>query len=1522
MDAFLESKNDMNIWIFFSQPSVTIFLHGFSASSHLILLLVLSISWVCKRYKMTTLENVKPMVKNTHFFCYWSTLISCLVLSFFGLLLCVLNYFSGYTHGWSDLKLVAQLDFAFRTLTWFVIFAYLHIQFSQSSEHKFPILLRIWWVFYFLMFFSYIIIHLGLYWKYSSVSFLLLASDVVSIIAGLLFCYTGLFGKGQEVEDFHLLEPLLGINPSRNNGDKEQGPIVGGESVSPYANANLFSMSTFAWISPLLTLGCKKTLDLEDVPQLANCDSANMVFVHFENVFEYDSNGSGNGGCDKGNGCRDEGNSGRGEGNVNGNGVQVTTLKLAKALILSMWIEILWTTLFSIVCTLASYVGPYFINTFVQYLNSPYQLRYKGYGLVFIFFLSKLLRALSDRHLSFQLRKMAIKVRAALFAIIYKKGLKLSSQSKQGHTSGENINLMSVDVERAALFSWYLHDLWRVPLQIILALLILYKSLGFASFVAFVATVILMLTNVPLGNLQEKFQGELMDSKDQRMKVTSEALRNMRILKLQGWEIKFLDKIIELRNFETRWLEKVLYTTAITSFVYLSAPMFVSMVTFGFCVLIGIPLESGNVLTALATFEILRGPIYNLPDMISMVIQTKVSLDRIVSFLCLEDLNPNTVQMFPRDSDEVAVEIVKGNFSWNLHSPNLTLKDLNFRVYHGMRVAVCGSVGSGKSSLLSCILGEMPKVSGTIKLSGMKAYVAQSPWIQSGKIVDNILFGKEMNKERYEMILEACSLKKDLELFDFGDQTIIGERGINLSGGQKQRVQIARALYYDADIYLLDDPFSAVDAHTGTHLFKECLLGILSSKTVIYVTNQVEFLPSADLILVMRDGRITQAGKYEEILSSGTDLMELVGAHKKALADLSSVEHEATSNNLIEDDNKFHSEKSIQDDEETEPNNCKTEKLVKLEGQLVQEEKRENGRVNLSIYWKYISTAYKGAFVPLILLAQILFQLLLIVSSYWMVFATPISEDVRPFVKGSILIIVYVSLTLGSSICVLTRSMLIVTAGYKTATLLFNKMHLCIFRAPMSFFDSTPSGRILNRVSMDQSAIDTSIPHLIGEFLVSIIEFLGTAAVMSQVAWQMLIVLIPMTVICIWYQQFYTSAARELSRLIGVCQAPIIQHFAESSLGLTTIRGFNQEKRFMDTNLKLVDGYSRPRFHFSGAMEWLCFRMDILASITYVVSLVFLISMPKGILSPGVMGLAVTFGLTFSMHGVIWDLSRLENKIVSVERILQYSCIPSESPLLVEENRPGREWPSQGEVDIVDLQVQYAPHLPLILRGLTCTFRGGMKIGIVGRTGSGKSTLVQALFRILEPIAGQIWIDGINISNIGLHDLRSRLSIIPQDPAMFEGTVRSNLDPLEEYTDEQIWEALDRCQLGNEVRKKERKLDSAVTENGENWSVGQRQLVCLGRVLLKRSKVLVLDEATASVDTATDYLIQQTLKEHFSESTVITIAHRITSILDVDMVLLLDNGLILEYDSPAKLLEIKSSSFAKLVKEYTRRFSS
>ncbi|KAL9386384.1 hypothetical protein Peur_019508 [Populus x canadensis] len=1463
----------------------SIFISGFCGSLHLVLLLALCVSFLCKKLSRwgDGEGSSEMLMMKRRFSWYKLTLVCCLGVTVFNFISCLLSYFYLYGNVLSDGEIMTLLDSGLRTLSWGALVVYLRTQFFNSGENMFPLFLRVWWGFYLAISCYCFLVDVFIHHKHGSLEIeWYLVSDAVSVLTGLFLCYVGFLRS--DIQDV-LEEPLLNDDSSSINNLENRG----GDTVTPFGNAGLFSILTFSWMNSLIAAGNRKILDLEDVPQLHGVDSVVGAFPVFKNELESD--------CGR-----------------------ATRFKLAKALFLLVWKEILKTALLALIHTLCSYAGPYLIDAFVQCLEGRGEFKNQGYILASTFVAAKLAECLAHRHLSFRLQQIGTRFRAVTATMIYNKSLTISCQSKQGHSSGEMINIMTIDADRLGIFSWYIHDPWLVILQVCLALLILYRNLGLGSVAGFVATVIVMSLNYPFGRLEEKFQGKLMESKDKRMKATTEILRNMKILKLQGWEMKFLSKILELREVETRWLKKYFYTSVVITVVFWATPTVVAVATFGTCMLMGIPLESGKVLSALATFEILQSPIYNLPDTVSMLIQTKVSLDRIASFLCLDDLQPDAIEKLPGGSSDTAIEIVDGNFSWDLSSPNATLKDINFKVLNGMKVAVCGTVGSGKSSLLSSILGELPKISGTLKLCGTKAYVAQSPWIQSGTIEENILFGKVMDKERYDKVLEACSLKKDLEILSFGDQTVIGERGINLSGGQKQRIQIARALYQDAQIYLFDDPFSAVDAHTGSHLFKEVLLGLLSSKTVIYVTHQVEFLSAADVILVMKDGRIALAGKYDEILNSGSDFKVLVGAHKAALSVLDSGQAGAVSENeSVRDNNggENSADRIVHNEENKDSQIGKADEVAEPQAQLIQEEEREKGSVGFQIYWKYITTAYGGALVPFILLAQLLFQILQIGSTYWMAWATPATKDVKPAVSGSRLLIVYVSLVIGSSFCMLAQAMLLVRAGYKTATLLFNKLHQCIFRAPMSFFDATPSGRIMNRASKDQSALDMEIPHTVGGLAFEAIMLLGIIAVMSQVAWQGFIVSIPVIAACIWYQQYYIPSARELSRLIGVCNAPVIQNFAETISGATTIRSFDQESRFKEINMKLTDAYSRPKFHNSAAMQWLCFRMDMFSSITFAFCLFLLVSFPERI-NPG---LAVTYalGLHTTQSGLIWCFCDCENELISVERILQYISIPAEPPLVIEANRPDHSWPSHGEVDIDNLQVRYAPHMPLVLRGLSCTFPGGKKTGIVGRTGSGKSTLIQALFRTVEPTTGQIMIDSIDISLIGLHDLRSRLSIIPQDPTMFEGTVRSNLDPLEEYTDEQMWEVLDKCQLGDEVRKKERKLDSTVIENGENWSMGQRQLVCLGRVLLKKSKVLVLDEATASVDTATDNLIQQTLRQHFSDCTVITIAHRITSVLDSDMVLLLSHGLIEEYDSPTRLLENKSSSFSQLVAEYTVR---
>ncbi|OEL25167.1 ABC transporter C family member 7 [Dichanthelium oligosanthes] len=1423
----------------FLQP---LFIHGVGAAAHVVLAVAVAGQLLFRRCGVSGAARAAkdgdgPSSRRGAFRCYGVAACATWALAAFDVVLAAYSSYyyclgGGGGAGWTRDAVVELADAAARAVAWLLLAAYLQFGFGfgRRRGERFPAPLRFWWALFLLLSVLAAAAHVATSLNGLPVPARSWALDAVSVVAAVVLLCAGFLGR-REGGGSAAEEPLL-------NGAHERADENGRRAAeaSKFTGVGFLNVLTFSWMGPLLAVGHKKTLGLDDVPELDPGDSVAGLLPTFEANLEAVA------------------------GDASGSGRKaVTAFKLTKALVRTVWWHVSVTAFYALVYNVATYVGPYLIDSLVQYLNGDERYARKGPLLVLAFIFAKVFECLSQRHWFFRLQQAGIRARSALVAVVYQKGLALSSQSRQSRTSGEMINIISVDADRVGLFSWYMHDLWLVPLQVGMALFILYSTLGLASLAALGATLVVMLANVPPGQMQEKFQQKLMDCKDVRMKATSEILRNMRILKLQGWEMKFLSKIIELRKTETNWLKKYLYTSTLVTFVFWGAPTFVAVVTFGACMLMGIPLESGKVLSALATFRVLQEPIYNLPDTISMVIQTKVSLDRIASFLCLEELPTDAVQRLPSGSSDVAIEVSNGCFSWDASPESPTLKDLKFQARRGMRIAVCGTVGSGKSSLLSCILGEIPKLSGEVKVCGTTAYVSQSAWIQSGKIQDNILFGKEMeDNEKYERVLESCSLKKDLEILPFGDQTVIGERGINLSGGQKQRIQIARALYQDADIYLFDDPFSAVDAHTGSHLFKECLLGALASKTVVYVTHQIEFLPAADLILVIKDGRIAQAGKYNDILDSGEEFMELVGAHKDALKALDSIDAAGGSNESSPNRGTAKLTRSLSSAEKKD----KQDEGNNQSGQLVQEEEREKGKVGFWVYWKYLTLAYKGALVPLVLLAQILFQVLQIGSNYWMAWASPVSKDVDPPVSMSTLIYVYIALAVGSSFCILLRALFLVTASYKTATLLFNMMHMSIFRAPMSFFDSTPSGRILNRASTDQSEVDTSIAYQMGSVAFAVIQLVGIIAVMSQVAWQVFVVFIPVVAACFWYQ-----------------------------------------------------------FYNAGAMEWLCFRLDVLSSLTFAFSLIFLINLPPGIIDPGIAGLAVTYGLNLNMlqAWVVWSMCNLENKIISVERILQYMSIPAEPPLSVSEDKLTHNWPSRGEIQLHDLHVKYAPQLPFVLKGLTVIFPGGLKTGIVGRTGSGKSTLIQALFRVVDPTIGQILIDGVDICTIGLHDLRSRLSIIPQEPTMFEGTVRSNLDPLGEFTDNQIWEALDCCQLGDEVRKKELKLDSPVIENGENWSVGQRQLVCLGRVILKRSKILVLDEATASVDTATDNLIQKTLRRQFSEATVITIAHRITSVLDSDMVLLLDNGVAVERDTPAKLLEDKSSLFSKLVAEYTMR---
>ncbi|KAJ0255573.1 ABC transporter C family member 9 [Hirschfeldia incana] len=1374
----------------------------------------------------------------------------------------------------------AEISEAF---SWLIVSVYV-IKIKEWRLVTLPWMLRTWWLCSFILYFVFDAHFITA--KHEPLGFKDYA-DLSCLVASLFLLAVSIRGNTglHLLESSEVTEPLLLCSETEQIKKKSS-------SFSPYGNATLFQRITFSWINPLFSLGYKKPLEKDDVPNIDVKDSAQTCSQAFDKNLKTTIEQEGPG-----------------------------RAFFYKSVLRFVWKKAAINAVFAVVNASTAYIGPYLINDFVVFLTEKQDqsLNY-GYLLALGFLSAKIVETVTQRQWIFGARQLGMRLRAALISHIYQKGLLLSSQSRQSHTSGEIINYMSVDVQRITDFIWYVNTIWMLPIQISAAIFILQKHLGLGAVAALVTTLMVMACNYPLTRIQRTYQSDIMNAKDERMKATSEILKNMKILKLQAWDNQFLNKVKRLRKKEYDCLWKSLRLQAFTTFILWGAPALISVVTFVTCMFIGVKLTSGAVLSALATFQMLQSPIFGLPDLLSALVQSKVSADRIASYLQQSETQKDAVEYLSKDDTVLSVEIENGAFSWEPEASRPTLDEIELRVQKGMKVAICGAVGSGKSSLLSSILGEIQKLRGTVRVSGKQAYVPQSPWILTGTIRDNILFGSIYESEKYEKTVKACALIKDFELFSNGDMTEIGERGINMSGGQKQRIQIARAVYQDADVYLLDDPFSAVDAHTGRQLFEECLMGILKEKTVLYVTHQVEFLPAADLILVMQNGRVMQAGKFQELLKQNIGFEVLVGAHNDALESILSIEKSSRNfkEEAKEDDDAAAIAESLQTQRDSE-HNISTENKKK-EAKLVQDEETEKGVIGKEVYLAYLRTVKGGLLVPIIILAQSCFQMLQIASNYWMAWTAPPTAESTPKLSMDKILLVYALLAAGSSLCVLARTILVAIGGLSTAEKFFSRMLCSIFRAPMSFFDSTPTGRILNRVSTDQSVLDLEMAIKLGWCAFSIIQIVGTIFVMSQVAWQVCVIFIPVAVACVFYQRYYTPTARELSRMSGVERAPILHHFAESLAGATTIRAFDQRDRFISSNLTLIDNHSRPWFHVASAMEWLSFRLNLLSHFVFAFSLVLLVTLPEGVINPSIAGLGVTYGLSLNVlqATVIWNICNAENKMISVERILQYSKIPSEAPL-VTDHKPLDNWPNVGSIVFRDLQVRYAEHFPAVLKNITCEFPGGKKIGVVGRTGSGKSTLIQALFRIVEPSQGTIVIDNVDITKIGLHDLRSRLGIIPQDPALFDGTVRVNLDPLAQYTDHQLWEALDKCQLGDVLRAKDEKLDSTVVENGENWSVGQRQLVCLGRVLLKKSNILVLDEATASVDSATDGVIQKIITQEFKDRTVVTIAHRIHTVIESDLVLVLSDGRIAEFDSPAKLLEREDSFFSKLIKEYSMR---
>ncbi|XP_040163159.1 multidrug resistance-associated protein 1 isoform X1 [Anopheles arabiensis] len=1138
---------------------------------------------------------------------------------------------------------------------------------------------------------------------------------------------------------------------------------------------------------------------------------------------------------------------------------------------------------------------------------------------------------------------VGLRIRTALISAIYRKALIISNSARKGSTVGEIVNLMAVDAQRFMDLTTYINMIWSAPLQIGLALYFLWQILGPSVLAGLAVMIILIPVNGVIANMIKTLQIKQMKNKDERVKLMNEVLSGIKVLKLYAWEPSFEQQILKIRDKEVKVLKSAAYLNAGTSFIWSCAPFLVSLVTFATYVLVdeNNVLDASTAFVSLSLFNILRFPLSMLPMLISNMVQTSVSVNRINTFLNQEELDPDNVQHDEKESSPLLIE--NGVFSWG--GEETTLKNINVRVEKNQIVAVVGTVGSGKSSLLSAFLGEMDKISGRVNTLGRIAYVSQQAWIQNATLKDNILFGKPMDQRRYARVIEACALKPDIEMLPGGDMTEIGEKGINLSGGQKQRVSLARAVYNDADVYFLDDPLSAVDSHVGKHIFEQVIgpSGLLAKKTRVLVTHGITYLPNTDKIFVLRDGEISESGTYQELMDKKGAFAEFLIQHLQEVSEeeedldeikqqlensvggeelLNQLKRSNSKRSRSESTSETGSVKDISRQNSTTDSNTSlrrrtSEKAPEVaKTKLIETEKSETGSVKWEVYKHYLKSIGLTLSVATVILNMI-FQGFSIGSNLWLSRWSTDDTAGNDTSRRDMYLGVYGAFGAGQVLSTFLSTLFLYIGALEASRTLHKTLLRRVLHAPLtSFFDITPVGRVLNRFSKDIDTTDSDLPATLRAWSACFFGVVATLVVISISTPIFAAVIVPIGILYYAVQRFYVATSRQLKRLESVSRSPIYSHFGETIQGVQTIRAYSVQDRFILESDEKVDGNQLCYCPSIIANRWLAVRLEMVGNLIILFAALFAV-LGRETMNAGLVGLSVSYALqiTQTLNWLVRMTSDVETNIVAVERIKEYGETKQEAAWELPNSTLPRDWPEQGMVEFRDFQVRYREGLELVLRGISFTVNGGEKVGIVGRTGAGKSSLTLALFRIIESAGGSIVIDGQDISQLGLHALRSRLTIIPQDPVLFSGTLRINLDPFNAQSDDDIWKALEHAHLKTFVKGLTAGINHEVTEGGENLSVGQRQLICLARALLRKTKVLILDEATAAVDLETDDLIQRTIRTEFKDCTVLTIAHRLNTIMDSDKVIVLDKGQIVEFAPPAELLQSKNSAFYSMAKD-------
>ena len=1229
---------------------------------------------------------------------------------------------------------------------------------------------------------------------------------------------------------------------------------LGDEDECPYNYADIFSVLTFSWMTPLMKFGYKNYLTQDDLWNLRRRDTTRVTLDDLNEAWDEQ--------------------------------LQTKKPSLWVALFKAFGGPYLRGAIIKSGSDMLAFIQPQLLRYLISFIDS---YRYpdpqpiiRGVAIALAMFLVSVVQT-SCLHQYFQRAfDTGMRVKSSLTALIYSKALRLSSEGRLSKTTGDIVNHMAVDQQRLSDLTQFGTQLLSAPFQIVLCMLSLYQLVGPSMFAGVGVMILMIPLNGVIARMMKKLQIVQMKNKDSRTRLMTEILNNIKSIKLYAWNTAFMNKLSHIRNdLELNTLRKIGATQSVANFTWQSTPFLVSCSTFTVFVLTSDrPLTTEIVFPALTLFNLLTFPLSILPMVITSVIESTVAVQRLMDYFTAEELQTDAV-VFEDPVEHTGDESVRlrdASFTWNRHGRITVLENINLSARKGELSCIVGRVGAGKSSLLQSILGELYKNDGEVIVRGRVAYVAQAPWVMNASVRENIVFGHRWDPAFYDLTVEACALLDDFKNLPDSDLTEVGERGISLSGGQKARLTLARAVYARADIYLLDDVLSAVDQHVGRHIINKVLgpTGILNGKTRILATNAITILKEANFIGLIRDKTIIEKGTYEQLMAMKGEISNLVrtnlvdssdddrdvsGSEDGLASPESSDETTVIANDEDSDSEDLEQPGSLVPIKSGHNPQRKTShvtlrrastaswqgprrKLGDEENILKSkqtQETSEQGKVKWSVYGEYAKDSNIVA-VGFYLFALLAGQTAQVLGNFWLKNWTEYNEAHGSNESVGKFIGIYLAFGLGSSLLVIFQNLILwIFCSIEASRKLHERMAFAIFRSPMNFFETTPSGRILNRFSSDIYRVDEVLARTFNMLFANSARAIFTMVVIASSTPAFLLFVVPLAYIYLSYQKYYLRTSRELKRLDSVTRSPIYAHFQESLGGICTIRAYRQQERFALENEWRMDANLRAYFPSISANRWLAVRLEFLGSIIILASAGLAIgSVAAGThLSPGMVGLAMSYALqiTQSLNWIVRQTVEVETNIVSVERVLEYANLPSEAPEVIFKRRPAIGWPAQGAVSFKNYSTRYREGLDLVLKDIDLDIKPHEKIGVVGRTGAGKSSLTLALFRIIEPANGTISIDGLDVSSIGLFDLRGRLAIIPQDPAMFEGTLRDNLDPRHVHDDTALWSVLgmielvstavwistdllktDHAKLKEHISQMEGQLDTQIQEGGKSDS--------------------------------------------------------------------------------------------------------